>query len=89
MLGVVGLDDPKGCRIERCNPDTPAEKAGMKGDDIITKIGGSPVKGYQGMVNLIGEHSVGEDVTVELLRGEETLSFTVKLGVQPETRGRR
>jgi len=89
MLGVVGVDDSKGCRVERANPNTPAEKIGLQADDIITKIDGRAVKGYQGMVDLIGEFMVGDEVKIEVLRGGERLNFTVKLGAQPEFRGRR
>jgi serine protease Do len=62
---------------------SPAEKAGIKDKDIITKVGGKEV-GLAGSVgNLIAEYPVGETVELTLLRDGKTVTVKVTLGEYP------
>ena len=66
--------------ITRVYEGSPAERAGVLAGDVITEIDGLPVKGLTlsdvaGMIRNSGKDST--DITV--LRGEETLSFTVSI----------
>ena len=66
--------------ITRVYEGSPAERAGVLAGDVITEIDGLPVKGLTlsdvaGMIRTSGKDST--DITV--LRGEETLSFTVSI----------
>lgn len=49
--------------------DSPADKAGMKKDDLIIEIDGSPVDSICTMRRLIAVHKPGEVVSVTLRRG--------------------
>ncbi len=49
--------------------------------DIITAVDGTPVFAAQEVSPLIGQHDTGDQVTLTVLRGEETLDVTVELTV--------
>ncbi len=44
-VGMTVQEDPKGLRVLTVFKDGPAAKAGMKRGDVITEVGGAPLKG--------------------------------------------
>lgn len=58
----------------------PAAKAGIKDNDIITKVGGVELGTSGGVSSLIGEYRPGDTVDLELLRDGKTISLKVTLG---------
>ena len=87
-LGVYAVVSATGEIHIACTMDgSPAEKAGILAGDIITAIDGVRVKeiGYQAAVDLIKGES-GSQVTLEILRGEQTLTFVaVRSAYIPQT----
>jgi len=64
---------------------SPADKAGIKDGDIITKINGVEV-GTAGTVGtLVGEYMPGDTITVTILRDSEEKTVKVKLAEYPTT----
>jgi putative serine protease PepD len=61
-------------------PGGPADKAGLKPGDVITKLGGVIIDNGPGLVSTIWTHSPGDQVEVEYQRGGQTLKTTVTLG---------
>ncbi len=61
----------------------PAHESGMRQGDFIVSINGAPHQDYQEMLRLIKENP-GEELTFEIRRGEETLSFLVTPIYNPE-----
>jgi len=58
----------------------PADKAGIKEKDIITKVNGVPV-GTEGSVStLVGEYQPGDTITLTILRDGKTITVKVTLG---------
>jgi serine protease Do len=58
---------------------SPADKAGIKDKDIITKVGDIDV-GDQGSVSsLISEYTIGDQVPITILRAGKTMTVTVTL----------
>ena len=81
---VIGaeLDEetPDGVRVLGLIIGGPAEKAGLRKEDIITHLGGEPVKNYLAYVRLISRHKAGDAVKVGVRRGEgSTLAVDVSL----------
>jgi serine protease Do len=75
---------PQGAYVLEVVADSPAEKAGVKEDDIITKVSGVPVTEEKGgLAKIIGEHKVGEKVELTVFRGETEIKLTVTLGESP------
>ncbi len=61
----------------------PADKAGLKEDDILTAIDGQPIDAtHQLDVALLG-HKPGDVISLSVLRGDRTLKRDVTLGIRP------
>lgn len=58
----------------------PADKAGIKNDDVITKIGNIEVGRAGSISTLVGEYKVGDTIQVTLLRDgkEQTVNVTLE-----------
>ncbi len=48
--------------------NSPAEKAGLQAEDIITKINGESINERNSLTSLISKHSVGEEITITYIR---------------------
>lgn len=79
FLGVQGDQDDPSAKITRVYASTPAEKAGIKPGDVVTKLGDKPVTSFNSLTEMIAECQVGDKVKVTVRRGEETLEFEVTL----------
>lgn len=58
---------------------SPADKAGLKEKDIITKVDGTNVDSTHPFASLVAQHSVGDKVTLTYLRDGKELTVTVTL----------
>jgi S1-C subfamily serine protease len=65
-------------------PNSPAEAAGLREEDIITEIDGTGINQGHSLASLIGGKSVGDEVTLTVLRGNDTLTIRVTLQAAPE-----
>ena len=79
-LGVSPADNTKEAKIGSVTEGQPAEKAGMKVGDIITKFDGKDVKTYDEFVDMLNKKKPGDEVDVDLKRGTEKVTLKVKLG---------
>jgi serine protease Do len=61
-------------------PGSPAEKAGIKEGDIITKIGDDKVDSTHSLQSVVGKHKPGEKVKVTIMREgkEQTMEATLE-----------
>ncbi|MDB5356956.1 MAG: hypothetical protein JWN24_3409 [Phycisphaerales bacterium] len=87
-LGVALADAEGGAKVMEVLPDSPADKAGVKVDDLITAINGTPVGSREALVAVVRQFPPGHEVTVTLQRGEKKLEIKPKLagGIGPEAR---
>lgn len=60
---------------------SPADKAGLKEKDIITKVDGTAVDSTHPFASLIAQHSVGDKVTLTYLRDGKESTVTITLDV--------
>ena len=79
-LGVNVKTVDEGCRITKVRSGKPADKAGLKVGDVVTKFDGKAFAGIVGMSKLIRKHKVGDEVELEILRDGKKMKFKVKLG---------
>lgn len=61
-------------------PNSPAAKAGLKRDDVVTAIDNQPVKDPMELRNAIQTAGPGKEVTLQVLRGTEKVSVKATLG---------
>jgi hypothetical protein len=83
-LGTIPdmTDNPGGVRLLGVRAGSPAEKAGLRGDDIITRIGSMDVPDLQAMTNALRSHQPGDTVRIVIRRGKETTTVRATLGTR-------
>jgi serine protease Do len=65
------LGAPSGVVIMGVEPGSPAEKAGLKGGDVITTVNGQPVKTGNDLVNPIAQAPIGSKVKIGYVRDRQ------------------
>jgi 2-alkenal reductase len=73
---------PIGAYVKSLASGSPAQKAGIKVRDIITKVDGQAVNDTYTLERVIAEHSPGEVATLTVWRSGRTLSIKVKLSAK-------
>lgn len=68
-----------GVLVLAVNEDSPAEKAGFKAGDVITKIDEEAVETPADLIDLLSDYEDGEEATVEYVRQGKTATATVTL----------
>jgi serine protease Do len=77
-----------GIRIARTIPGTPAEKSGLKTDDIITAVNNTPIYDADGLVLNVGKLPVEAVAHLSLIRDGRPSAIDVKLTKYP-VRGKK
>ena len=71
-----------GAVIQDVRAGSPAEKAGLQRDDVITRIGDMPINDLQAMTDALRAHKPGDVVPVTVQRDGKPLTVTVTLGAR-------
>jgi serine protease Do len=79
-LGVEGDPDAKICKLVRITPGSAAEKAGLKKNDVVTRFGDKSIGSFDDLRRQIAQRKPGEEVTLEVQRGEDTMTLRIRLG---------
>ena len=74
-----GLPDVLGAIVIRVAPNSPAEQAGLKGGDILTRIGEYPIRNSGDVSNAIGLSPVDQLIDIEVIREETTQVIQIVL----------
>ena len=62
----------------------PADKAGLKSGDVITKVNDTAIDGAQGLTEALAQHQPGEQVTLTVQSsGAGTRTLNITLGQLP------
>ena len=98
LVEKFGLDVDKGAWVQEVNAGGPAERAGIRGGnspvefqaqafrpggDVITKVAGKPVEDSAELADLIADFEPGEEVPLEIHRGDDVREIEVTLGERP------
>ncbi len=86
LAGYYGIKSKKGVIITEAVPDDPADKAGIKAEDIILKVNGRKVETSRDLTKMIAGTSVGKKIKILVLRKGEKKEFTVKIAKRPDTK---
>lgn len=62
---------------------SPADKAGIKEGDIITKVGNTPVDGRNSLTSVLGRHRVGDKVSLTIIRDGRQQKIEATLEAAP------
>ena len=85
MAIAQGLRVNEGAGLRRVDSGTPADKAGLRTGDIITKIGDHTIRNSGDITNALATYRPGQKVKVEYARGRDTGTAEVTLGERPTT----
>lgn len=76
---ALKLHEEGGVEITVVEPDSPAEKAGLKVGDVVLRYNGQPVEGNEQFARLVRETPAGRDVKVDISRSGMTQTVTVRV----------
>lgn len=65
--------------------DGPADKAGIQEGDILTKVGNKSIDEKHSLTSLLGQHKVGDKVSITLVRGGKERTVDVTLSAAPNS----
>ncbi|HTW38865.1 MAG TPA: Do family serine endopeptidase [Steroidobacteraceae bacterium] len=74
------LNAPQGALVAQVEPNSPAERAGIKTGDVILRLNGQPVSDSGSLAAQIGMMEPGTAVTLDIWRNGKTFSEKVTLG---------
>jgi serine protease Do len=80
FIGVVRDEEADDARIAEVAAESPAEKAGVKPGDVITRFDGKEVTTFESLVELVGEKRPGDKVKIEVKRGDDTFLLDLVIG---------
>jgi serine protease Do len=78
-----GLEKAEGILISETQPDSPADKAGIRQGDVLLSLNEVPLKDVADLRNRVALIIPGTDVTINLIRESKPLDIDVKIGEQP------
>ena len=73
---------PEGAYIMNVVSRSPADTAGIKAEDIITRISGEKVTESNDLAHIIGKKKVGDRIPITVWRNEKDIELTLTLGTQ-------
>jgi serine protease Do len=78
LLKVYGANH--GLFVTKIESDGPAEKAGLRVQDIITDINGKPLHKGQDLIDIVADSPVGSSVKVAIVRDRKPMMLNVVVG---------
>jgi serine protease Do len=88
LLGVLTEKNEKGAIIKEIMKGTPAEKAGLKADDIITAINGVAINSAEELTQEVGKYMPDTKITITYLRNQQTANTTAILAANDRAANR-
>ena len=78
LLKVYGADH--GIFVDSVEPNGPADKGGLKSQDVITSINGKNVHKGQDLIDLVAESDIGSTLKVALVRDRKPSTLDIVVG---------
>lgn len=78
-VGDTAVLSEQGLLIVRLVPDGPAVAAGLRRGDIILQVDGQPMTAVDQLQQLIWVHEAGDELALQVLRGNETAVYPLTL----------
>jgi serine protease Do len=78
FLGVITEETEQGAKINSVNESSPAEKAGLKVGDVITKLNEAKIKSPKDLYETVGKYKADDKVTISYTRnGKENKTSAI------------
>lgn len=78
-------DFPEGVLVREIISDGPADKAGVKVNDVITEVADSSITETSSLSSIISKYKVGDRVDLKVWRNNKTLTLSVILQAAPDS----
>lgn len=78
-LKIQDTEDGNGVKVLDVDKDSPAEKAGLKKDDIVTEVGGKKIKNTDEARDQLQENAEKSSYTIKAKRNGSETSFDIKI----------
>lgn len=75
----INTDLTTGVYVEKVEKDSPADKAGLKGGDIITKLNDTEITNLAYLKYQLYKYNVGDTINLEIKRGKDVKTLSVNL----------
>jgi serine protease Do len=79
LANALKLNTTKGVIVSKVSKDSPAEKAGIKEEDVILKFNGKPLENSVELSTWVAGTSPGSEVSLTILRDGKEKAVSVKL----------
>lgn len=79
FLGVITATSEKGAKVKEVNEGSPAAKAGIQVDDIITQVKDEKITGPEDLYATIGKYKPEEQVNITLIRNDKKMTVVATL----------
>lgn len=86
MAQYLNLKETYGALISSVEKGLPADKAGIKAEDVVLEMDGKKVKDHTDFRLRIAERMPGDRVNLKILRDEKTINIAVELAERPGDR---
>ena len=83
---ALGLDVARGAMVQDVNPDSPAERAGVRVYDVIVDVEGRDIGANDDLIRDISARQPGSIARVQLVRDGRRLTIPVRLTERPASR---
>ena len=83
IVRTYGLPVSQGLAIAAVDPSSPAAKAGLRPGDILTRLDGASLARDLDLQRLLRSKKPGDSVRFSVLRGDQSLTATARLGEAP------
>lgn len=81
---ALQLPDRRGAAVMRVQPGSPAERAGLRPNDVIRAIDNRRIERADELRTIVRGKRVGDQATLEVLRDGRTLRLKIRIGEMPE-----
>lgn len=83
-----GLKNAKGALVSKVQKDSPADKAGIRPGDVITKVNNKEIGDSKELPIYVAGLPVGKEIQVEFVRNKKTQSAKLKIGKLQDADGK-
>lgn len=78
-LKIEDTEDGSGVKVLNVQEGSPADKAGIKKDDVITEVNGEKINGVEDAMDQIGDANEGATINIKAMRNNSSMKFEVKI----------
>ena len=82
---ILGLPGPGGVMVDQVLRRSPADRAGLRVEDVIVRINDEAVAGYQQFRAVVADLRPHAHARLTVIRDTEEVALRVRMGLQPES----